>query len=243
METQVFSFETPLAPPQPPAPITSRHVFLSQSRRRIRLAILDDHPVITLALPVCLQSYPGVEVAHTDTSPTRFFEAIKPLNCDAAIVDFHMPGELWDGANYFRRLRRQFPEMVIIAFSGTCTQESRYAIFRAGANAYLSKRETPATLVESLHLARQHPQLFFVCEDGKLQAKRLVPPLHRLTLAETEVLRHIALGMSVTEISNKLLRSKKTISTHKRRAMKKLNLTNDLSLALYLKENFSHHDG
>jgi DNA-binding NarL/FixJ family response regulator len=35
------------------------------------------------------------------------------------------------------------------------------------------------------------------------------------------------------------MRSKKTVSTHKRRAMRKLQLADDLSLALYLREKFA----
>jgi DNA-binding NarL/FixJ family response regulator len=60
-----------------------------------------------------------------------------------------------------------------------------------------------------------------------------------LTTSEVEILRHISLGLSVTQISARLMRSKKTISTHKRRAMRKLQLSDDLSLALYLREKFA----
>ncbi|WZB72200.1 LuxR C-terminal-related transcriptional regulator [Achromobacter xylosoxidans] len=43
----------------------------------------------------------------------------------------------------------------------------------------------------------------------------------------------------MTQIAARLMRSKKTISTHKRRAMRKLELSDDLSLALYLREKFA----
>jgi DNA-binding NarL/FixJ family response regulator len=60
-----------------------------------------------------------------------------------------------------------------------------------------------------------------------------------LTTSEVEILRHISQGLSVTQIATRLMRSKKTISTHKRRAMRKLQLADDLSLALYLREKFA----
>ena len=63
--------------------------------------------------------------------------------------------------------------------------------------------------------------------------------IHILTTSEVEVLRHISQGMSVTQIAMRLKRSKKTVSTHKRRAMRKLQLSDDLALALYLREKFA----
>ena len=44
---------------------------------------------------------------------------------------------------------------------------------------------------------------------------------------------------TVTQIAERLVRSKKTVSTHKRRAMRKLQLSDDLSLALYLRDKFA----
>ncbi|MGN6457028.1 MAG: LuxR C-terminal-related transcriptional regulator [Achromobacter mucicolens] len=43
----------------------------------------------------------------------------------------------------------------------------------------------------------------------------------------------------MTQIAERLVRSKKTVSTHKRRAMRKLGLSDDLSLALYLRDKFA----
>jgi DNA-binding NarL/FixJ family response regulator len=53
-----------------------------------------------------------------------------------------------------------------------------------------------------------------------------------------EILRHIAEGFSVSQTADRLRRSKKTISTHKRSAMRKLQVADDLALALFLKEKF-----
>ena len=78
---------------------------------------------------------------------------------------------------------------------------------------------------------------FLSVQDGKIRAIRPTPPHAQLTTSEVEILRHISQGLSVTQIAARLMRSKKTISTHKRRAMRKLELSDDLSLALYLRES------
>ncbi|MNR42589.1 Transcriptional regulatory protein RcsB [compost metagenome] len=80
---------------------------------------------------------------------------------------------------------------------------------------------------------------FLSVHEGKIRS--LLPPAPHalLTASEVEILRHISQGLSVTQIAARLVRSKKTISTHKRRAMRKLQLSDDLSLALYLREKFA----
>ena len=65
---------------------------------------------------------------------------------------------------------------------------------------------------------------FLSVQDGKIRAIRPTPPHAQLTTSEVEILRHISQGLSVTQIAARLMRSKKTISTHKRRAMRKLEL-------------------
>ncbi|MNI68181.1 Transcriptional regulatory protein RcsB [compost metagenome] len=80
---------------------------------------------------------------------------------------------------------------------------------------------------------------FLSVQDGKIRPLLPTNPHAMLTTSEVEILRHISQGLSVTQIAARLMRSKKTISTHKRRAMRKLQLADDLSLALYLREKFA----
>src|SRR5690606_3627948 len=99
-------------------------------------------------------------------------------------------------------------------------------------------------LTDVMRAACNQPgQGFISYRNGELLTTAPAHPDTRLTAAEIEVLRQIAQGLSVTQIAARLLRSKKTISTHKRRSMKKLGLADDLALALYLKEKFDHQAG
>lgn len=62
------------------------------------------------------------------------------------------------------------------------------------------------------------------------QTISLPPSLVALTRTESIVLDYLSEGRSGVDISKVLFRSEKTISTHKRSIMKKLNVTNDLEL-------------
>jgi len=221
-----------------------RYMLLSGSSDRVRIAILDDHPVITLGVAAYLRSQPDFDIVHTETTSEALLHKLASQPCDVAVVDFYLPRQAWDGVDFIRRLRRRHPKLIIITFSAGAPAETEYAAFRAGANGYLPKSASMPMLVEIIRAAcGQYLDKFITYKNGAL---RTTPPAHpdtRLTAAEIEVLRQIAQGLSVTQIAARLLRSKKTISTHKRRAMKKLNLSDDLALALYLNEKFDQKTG
>ncbi|MBV7485604.1 response regulator transcription factor [Bordetella sp. BOR01] len=219
-------------------------MLLSGSSDRVRIAILDDHPVITLGVAAYLRSQPDFDIAHVETTSEGLIQSLKRQPCDVAVVDFYLPRQAWDGMDFIRRLRRKHPDMAVITFSAGAAAETEYAAYRAGANGYLPKSASMPTLVEVIRAACSRSFNGFITHQNG--AVHMAVPRHpdsRLTAAEIEVLRQIAQGLSVTQIASRLLRSKKTISTHKRRAMKKLGLSDDLALALYLSEKFDQKAG
>ncbi len=215
-----------------------RYMLSARPRHRIRISILDDHPIIGLGMASFLHHQADFEIIQTETSAIRFMDTLKETPCDVAIVDFYLPRQPWDGVNFIKRLRREHPELIVITFSGGKVEDTEYAAYKAGANGYVPKGERLLCIADIIRKSVSSPRNFYTCSQGELVDHRPPRPDERLTTAEAEILRNIALGLSVTQISAKLLRSKKTISTHKRRAMKKLALADDLALALYLKEKF-----
>ncbi|CAM4100417.1 response regulator transcription factor [Bordetella muralis] len=224
--------------------VERRYLLLSGTNHRVRIAILDDHPVITLGVAAYLRAQPDFDIVHTDTSSEALLRNLHEHPCDVALVDFYLPRQTVDGVDFIRRLRRHHPKMAIITFSAGAADETEYAAFRAGATGYLPKSAPLPTLVEVIRAScNANIDGFITHKNGALN---MTPPRHpdtRLTLAEIEVLRLISRGLSVTQVSARLLRSKKTVSTHKRRAMAKLGVADDLSLALYLKEKFDQPAG
>lgn len=223
------------------APTSRQYMLLSRPSHRLRVALLDDHPVTTMGMASFLRSNADLDVVHAEISAERLVASLRQTPCDAAIVDFYLPDAPWDGVDFIRRLRRQHPAMVIITFSAGRMQDTLYAAFRAGANGYLSKTEPVDAIADMIRATVADPRNFYVSTEGRVQRTEPQHPDAQLTPAETEILRHISLGFSVTQVAARLLRSKKTVSTHKRRAMRKLGLADDLALALYLKEKFSRN--
>ncbi|NMK47490.1 response regulator transcription factor [Achromobacter sp. Bel] len=220
-------------------PGARRHLLLSRPPPTIRVAVLDDHPVVTLGVAAYLESRPGFRVVHRETSARSLLEKLSHSPCDVALIDFYLPQEPWDGVNYLRRLRRYHPNLAIITFSAGNLYETQYAAFRAGSNGYLAKQWGMTSLPDMIRGVLNGRDPFLSVVEGKVRPLLPTHPQALLTTSEVEILRHISQGLSVTQIAVRLMRSKKTVSTHKRRAMRKLQLADDLSLALYLREKFA----
>lgn len=238
--TEALPSSTPARADAGAPPGTRQHLLMSRPPPVVNVAILDDHPVIAVGVGAYLESRPGFRVLHQETSSRGLLEKLSHSPCDVALVDFYLPLEPWDGVSYLRRLRRYHPNMAIITFSAGNRQETQYAAFRAGANGYLAKQWGMGLLPEMIRGVLGGKHKFLSVHDGRIQAREPTAPHETLTASEVEILRHISQGLSVTQIAARLVRSKKTISTHKRCAMRKLQLSDDLSLALYLREKFSN---
>ncbi|MBV6322446.1 response regulator transcription factor [Duganella sp. HSC-15S17] len=210
----------------------------SRPKHTIRIGVLDDHPVIALGTAAFLRGHGDFDVVIESTSVDGFLTVLEQHQCDAVVVDFYLPEAEIDGFHFLKRVRRCFPALVIVTFSAGNLAEVEYAAYRGGANAFLPKSAPLALLGDAIRMAVTAPKSFFTLQDGQIASAEPHRALDKLSASEVEVLRHVATGLSVTQVAERLSRSKKTISTHKRSAMAKLGLADDLSLALFLKEKF-----
>lgn len=213
---------------------------LLQHGRKTRLMLLDDHPVVTLGAAALLSAQADMLVLAAVQTVVALRAALQaqPGACDVLVLDLHLPQEPLDGIGLLKRLRREYPGLCIVVYSALSAAHSARVARQAGANGYLCKRTPPSVLVEIVRAVRLHRLQFQVFEAGAVCSYLPGEGFRRLSASESEVLRHLADGLGVVQVAHKLHRSKQTISSHKRSAMRKLLLEDDLALALYLQEYF-----
>lgn len=217
-----------------------RVLLLSRPRHRIRIAILDDHPIVALGVGTYLRDHADFDLVASVSSVDDLFVVIERGECDVALVDFYLPGDRYDGATFVRRLRVEAPPIAIVVLSAARASDAECVCHRAGANAFVEKTTPLPLIAETIRSAVAAPRKFFVVRERKVEARVPHPREDMLSASEIEILRHIAEGLSVTQTAARLMRSKKTVSTHKRSAMRKLRVADDLGLALFLKEKFRY---
>lgn len=182
-----------------------------------------------------LQSEADIEVVGVVKDSTALVALVSGHGVDVVVTDFSMPhGQYGDGIAMLRFLHRRFPQTRLVVLTGMESPLVLNNILAAGVECIVSKSDPIEEVLPALRMAW--------AQGGYLSPQvraRLVPEAgaddegQQLSKREKEVLRMYAEGLSVIEIAARIGRSRKTISTQKVAAMRKLGLATDADVFQY----------
>lgn len=195
--------------------------------KKIRVLVVDDHPVVRRGLSACLAEQPPLLVVGEAADGEEAMRQTRALKPDIVLVDINMPR--MDGLQVTEVLRREAPKVRVVILSVHNRPDYVQRVTKAGARAYLLKDTPPAELVRVLELVHRGEVFFspevaqsalnqFITSGGKPQG------LNRISRREREVLAAVAGGKSNKQIAGDLGVSVRTIETHRERIMRKLDL-------------------
>jgi DNA-binding NarL/FixJ family response regulator len=210
----------------------------------IRILLADDHPLMRRGIRELLVSDPEIEVvgeASDGREAVRLAEKFRP---DVMIMDLAMP-EL-NGLDAIRHIRKDAPEIELLVFSMHDSEELIREVFAAGARGYVLKSDVALYLVEAVKtLARHKPfftpriseailhSLVSSAAPGQLEQARPGP----LSAREREILQLLAENKSNKDIAQALGISVRTVETHRRSVMQKLDANSIVELVHYAIRN------
>jgi DNA-binding NarL/FixJ family response regulator len=200
---------------------------------RIRVLIVDDHPVTREGLHAALDLANDVVIVGEAVSGEDAVEKAGELTPDVVFMDVRMPG--MGGIEATRAIRETSPGTRIILFTVDESRASISEAIQAGVSGYLLKDASADELVNAARLALEgkaviHPQLTraFI-EEVQLAEKRVeAPPLSK---REKEILQKVAYGATTKEVAHDLGISPHTVKTHLERIFEKLG-ANDRAQAV-----------
>lgn len=118
----------------------------------IEVLLADDDEGFLESLRTLIEQEGGLSVVGTATDGLGAIELVDALEPDAAVIDLHMP--LLDGVSAVARMRRDHPNLCLIALTGDAAPALHRAVKESGADEVLLKSELVDTLVERLVAAR-----------------------------------------------------------------------------------------
>ncbi|MFM4703415.1 response regulator [Aeromonas bivalvium] len=204
------------------------------------IILADDHPLILAGIrSLITQAKMSCEIVAEAHQVSELLKALQQHDCDLLITDFSMPGdERRDGLAMIQQLRRDYPELPIIVLTQIHNAGILQSLIQAGVNGIILKKAVLHELTDAIRQIKTGQHYIGGSVNAVLAEAGLLhrPPAVQLTPRESEVVRLLASGMSVTQVAEYLKRSVKTISTQKKSAMLRLGLQSDSALFHYAKE-------
>jgi len=118
----------------------------------VRVLLADDDRDFLESLRPLIENQPMLTVAGTAANGLDAIELADALDPDAVVIDLHMP--VVDGVTAVARLRKDHPNLCLIALTGDAATELHDAVTEAGADAVLMKGDLVDSLVQRLRAVR-----------------------------------------------------------------------------------------
>lgn len=123
---------------------------------QIRVLLADDESAFLASLRAAIEQRPGLIVVGEAADGIETLECADELAPDAVVIDLHMPR--LDGVSTVARLRRDYPDLYLIALTGDEAPQLHDAVREAGADAVLVKRDLAGGLLERLTALKSRAQ-------------------------------------------------------------------------------------
>ena len=191
---------------------------MTDSARQIRVAIVDDHPVVREGTAALLGVQPGLVVMGTAASLEGAAPLLDPARVDVLLLDIRLGAE-----SGLALLGGTAPRPAIVVLTAYDYPQYAAAARRLGASGFVVKTAPVAELVAAIRCAAAGGEAFGCGPDASAGA--------RLTPRELDVVRLVADGRSNDEIGATLGITTKTVEGHLRRLFERLAVQSRTELA------------
>ena len=192
------------------------------------IAIVDDHRVVARSLQAYLESFADLRIVGTAASGEELLARLDEWQPQVVLQDLHLPGGM-NGIDTTRGIVERSPSSRVIALTASTDDARMMGVLRAGAAGYVRKDAEPEILLAAVR-AVARGRTYIDPSVGQQLAR--AETAADLTPRETEVLGHVALGLSNRDIAAALGVSEETVKTHVAHVLAKLGADNRAQAAV-----------
>ena len=199
------------------------------------ILLIDDHAVVRRGLKAILEEeFNDIRVDEAETGHEGL-NLLRRSQPDAVVLDINLPD--MNGLEMLKRIRMDWSGLPVLILSVYGEDQYGVRMMRSGASGYLAKSSAPEHLVIALKKVISGQK--YISPE---LAERLVYNVEKssqdlsvegLSDREYQVFRLLAAGKTVTEISNELHLSVKTISTHRSHILQKMDMHTNADMVSY----------
>ncbi len=201
------------------------------------IVLVDDHAIMRSGLKSLLDKQFGMQVVAEASTGREALDIVDVHKPDIVIMDISMPD--MNGIEATLQIKKQYPNTQIIVLTGHMERHFIDEILKAGATGYLLKECVYDDLTQAIETVNKK-QVFLSPPVAKLVVDHYVQDqddpdsvFNQLSSRERQVLQGLAEGKTVKALASELHVSVKTIETHRKNIMDKLNIRNIPDLVKY----------
>lgn len=199
----------------------------------IRILLADDHAVVRQGLKMFLSLDDELEIVGEAQDGAEAVKLAHELQPDVVLMDLLMP--VMDGITAIGKIRKELPDIEVIALTSVLEDASVVGAVRAGAIGYLLKNTESDQLRRAIKAASQGQVQLSPEAAARLMREMRQPEAtpEPLTDREIEVLGLLARGRANKEIARDLQIGEKTVKTHVSNILGKLGVQSRTQAALH----------
>jgi DNA-binding NarL/FixJ family response regulator len=204
-------------------------------RRRVRVLVVEDHPLLASAIKEFLEAEPDLSVCGLERTGRAAIAAAAREKPDVVLMDRWLPD--FDVQAVASAIESAAPRVAIVFHGAEDSEEAMLDAIDSGATAYLTRDASPGDVVSAVRRAGNGEVLIPTALYAKAIQRRRIAASEvaaqaqlaaRFTRRELEVLRLLARGMDTPSIADQLGIADHTVEWHIRHLIEKLHVHSKL---------------
>jgi DNA-binding NarL/FixJ family response regulator len=204
-------------------------------RQKQTVIIADDHTLFRQGLKLILEDIENIEVIADVPDGKELIEVIPVLKPDLIIMDINMPHV--NGIDASRILLQEYPDLKILVVSMYGDEQYYNSVIENGVKGFILKDADNSELRLAVKSILNGKTYFSQELLLKLIRNHQTNAQISITTREKEILSLLYLGLSSSEIAEKLFLSERTVENHRANLLDKTGCRNSLSLIIYALKN------
>jgi len=197
----------------------------------IRVAIADDHPLVRAGIKQVIADDETLTVVGEAADGDETVTMVRSTLPDVLVLDLSMPGAPFPGL--LRVLRTAFPTLRVLVVTMHTEEQFAARALREGVAGYVTKDRPPDDIIAAVKQVAAGGRYITAALADSVEDASVELPHERASQREYEVLCMIGCGKTVKQIAIELGLSPKTVSTHRARLLRKMQLKSSAELIRY----------